>query len=230
MALYKTVARKLTNYDSQTSFGTKLRARRILPLIRMIESVHAAKGSVRIVDIGGTDSYWNVMPEGLFDRFDVNVTVVNLPSIKVPDNSERFTFIQGDGCDLSKFRSKSFDIAHSNSVIEHVGDWANMIAFSRELQRVSEKYFVQTPNYWFPIEPHCMTPFFHWLPKPVRVWLVMSFQLGHWRKAVSIDDAVRITESARLINKKMLAALFSGCVIYTERFWLLPKSYMAIKN
>lgn len=115
-------------------------------------------------------------------------------------------------------------------MVEHVGDWKRMVQFADELSRVSQKYFVQTPNYWFPIEPHCMTPFFHWLPKPIRIWFVSCFHLGHWGMATSIDAAVRTVESARLLNKKMFQELFNDAQILTERFYGLPKSFIALKK
>jgi hypothetical protein len=160
----------------------------------------------------------------------VNITLVNLPGTTKPDDHGPFTFREADACALTCFADKSFHIAHSNSVIEHVGDWQRMTQFAKEASRIPTKYFVQTPNYWFPIEPHCMTPFFHWLPKPMRVWLVAHFRLGHWRKAASTDEAVRIVESARLLNKTMLQELFRDGDIVTERFLGLPKSHIAIRR
>lgn len=174
--------------------------------------------------------YWGIISNKYLSDHNVKITVVNLPGRSMPEDHGPFRFIEADACDLTRFKDKLFDIAHSNSVIEHVGDWGRMVAFAEELRRVSKCYFCQTPNYWFPIEPHCMTPFFHWLPKPIRLWLVSHFQLGHWRKAASIDDSVRIVESARLLNKKMLQALFADGYIVTERLLFLPKSFVAIRN
>jgi hypothetical protein len=74
-----------------------------------------------------------------------------------------------------------------------------------------------------------MTPFFHWLPKPMRVWLVSRFHLGHWKKAESVDQAVRAVESARLLTRPMLQELFKDGRIVTERFCLLPKSLIALR-
>ena len=104
-----------------------------------------------------------------------------------------------------------------------------MLQFAHEVDRIAESYFVQTPNYRFPIEPHFMAPFFHWLPKPMRVWLVMKFQLGLWRKADNISAAVNMVESARLLNRGMLRDLFKDANIETERLMGLPKSYIAIR-
>lgn len=230
MNITNKLAKSLSNYNSTGSIGSRLRAKRSAPLLEMIRSVFATNGCVKIIDIGGTAQYWNIVPKEYFDTYKIEITLVNIPGTPTPENHGSFTFVTGDGCNLAEFESNSFHIAHSNSVVEHVGDWDRMVAFSKEVKRVANKYFVQTPNFWFPIEPHCMTPFFHWLPKPCRVWLVTHFQLGHWLKAVSVDDAVRIVDSARLLNHVMFTALFMEANIKTEWFFGIPKSFMAIKN
>lgn len=230
MSLTSKLAKRLSNYDCQESVGSKLRAKRIAPLLKMIEQVSREHGSVNIIDVGGTEQYWIIVPRQYLDAHNVSITIVNLPGTTMPRDHGPFKFIGADACNLADFDDRSFHIAQSNSVVEHVGDWDRMVQFAKELSRVAGKYFVQTPNYWFPIEPHCMTPFFHWLPKPVRIWLVSNFKLGHWRKAASIDEAVRIVESARLLNKKMLQELFKDARIVTERLFWLPKSIIAIRN
>ena len=230
MSITGTFAKWFSNYDSQKSVGSRLRARRIAPLLEMMEAVFNENGSVSIIDIGGTEQYWGIVPRQYIDKYKVNITIVNIPGTAMPKDHGPFMFIEADGCDLSGFHDESFHIAHSNSVVEHVGDWGRMVQFSKEVSRVSKKYFVQTPNFWFPLEPHCMTPFFHWLPKPTRVWLVSHFQLGHWGKATSIDEAVRTVESARLLNKKMLQGLFMDANVVTEKLFLMPKSHIAIRK
>ena len=230
MFITRLCAKRLSNYDSQKSIGSKLRARRIVPLKEMIEESFHENGSVSIIDVGGTESYWGILPRQYIDEYKVTITIANLPGITMQTDHGPFRFIEADGCDLSEFRDFSFNIAHSNSVLEHVGDWGCMVKFANEISRVSEKYFVQTPNYWFPIEPHFMTPFFHWLPKPTRLWLVSHFKLGSWKSATSIDEAVRMVESARLLNKKMLQGLFPNANIFVEKLFFLPKSFIAIKH
>lgn len=63
MSLTRALARSLTNYDNPKSFGSRLRARRIAPLMEMIESVFREHGHVDIIDIGGTERYWNILPQ-----------------------------------------------------------------------------------------------------------------------------------------------------------------------
>jgi SAM-dependent methyltransferase len=59
-------------------------------------------------------------------------------------------------------RDQSFDLAMSNSVIEHVPDQAK---FAAEMMRVGKRLYCQTPSEWFPVEPHYLGLFVHWLPK-----------------------------------------------------------------
>jgi hypothetical protein len=230
MSLTRALARALSGHGDQGSLRARLRRRRIAPLMAMVAGIHAQKGSVQILDVGGTATYWGILPEGFLDRHDVYVTVVNVPGSALPADAGRFRYRVADGCDLHMFAENSFDIAHANSVIEHVGDWPRMQAFAGEISRVAPCYLVQTPNYWFPLEPHCMTPFFHWLPKPLRVWMVMRHALGHWQRAHSVDAAVRTVDSARLLDRRQFAALFPGARILTERFLGLPKSLVAVRD
>lgn len=223
------LSRSIANYEDPRSVGSRLRARRARPLLSLVRDVFEVKGAVRILDVGGLRRYWNIMPDGFLREHRVEVTLVN-PLRDARQHGQGFRFVQGDGCNLSMFDDGSFDIAHSNSVLEHVGDWNRMLRFATEVRRVAPKYFVQTPNFWFPVEPHCMAPFFHWLPRPTRIWLMMRFALGPWPRATSLDTAVRTEAEARLLNRKMMACLFPDAEILTEWFVLMPKSLVAIRK
>ena len=230
MSITSVLAKRVSNYDDQNSVGSKLRAKRIAPLLEMIKEVFDAHGEVSIIDIGGSEQYWGIVPLKYLTDHKVQITVVNLRGSRLPPAHGPFTFVESDGCDLASFKDKSFHIAHSNSVLEHVGDWSRQVQFANELQRVSQSYFVQTPNYWFPIEPHFMTPFFHWLPAPFRMWLVTHFKLGQFEMAKSVGDAVLLTEHARLVTNDMFSYLFKDARIVTERYFGLPKSFIAVKK
>ena len=211
-------------------FGPLMRRRRLGPLIGLIEECRRKKGSVSIIDIGGTSIFWQVIPESLLDRCKVTVLIVNLPGVERPRKVSCFTYEDSDGCDLSKYKDRQFDIAFSNSVIEHVGDWGRMKQFAGEARRVASSYFVQTPNFWFPIEPHCVTPLFHWLPFATRVWLLLHFDLGYWRGRRSVDAAVATAESAKLLNLRMIKELFPEALIVKERLLGLSKSLIALRS
>jgi hypothetical protein len=195
----------------------------------MIGEVFREKGEVNVIDVGGTRTYWNIIPVDLLKAQNVKITIVNLPDTETTFDDPLFSFVAGDGRNLSNFDANAFDIAHSNSVLEHVGNWDDMQRFAGEIARVGRKYFVQTPSFWFPIEPHCMTPFFHWLPVSIRIQLVLRFELGQWTKATNLFEAKQIVESAQLLTVKKMRAIFSDAIIHTE--WLLfPKSHIAIRK
>lgn len=228
MASITDLARTATDYSDGRSIGSRFRARRIAPLLSAIDVVYRERGRVEIIDIGGTEAYWGIVPTDFLDARKVGITIVNLPEVALPIDHGPFMFVHGDGCALERYQDKAFDIAHSNSVLEHVGTWGNMTRFAHEVRRVARAYFVQTPNFWFPIEPHCMLPFFHWLPFPVRVRLLNSLPIGLWGRAESVDAAVRLAESVQLINKTMFASLFPEAEIRRERLLMLTKSFVAM--
>ena len=66
----------------------------------------------------------------------------------------------GDACDPKLFEGRRFDFVHSNSVIEHVGDDEQIRRFARNTRRLGDRYYMQTPDYWFPYEPHFRFPGF----------------------------------------------------------------------
>jgi hypothetical protein len=60
------------------------------------------------------------------------------------------------------FADKSFAIATSNAVLEHVGSAANQAFFVAELMRVARKVFVTVPHRYFPVEHHTAIPLAHY--------------------------------------------------------------------
>jgi hypothetical protein len=222
--------RRLLDIQSPSSIRSRIRRKRIRPLLEMIAAVHAENNTVNIVDLGGTKSYWKILPTPILEGCNVNITIVNLTHGIASQPEPHFKFLYADACNLDNITDSVFDIVHSNSVIEHVGSWERMEAFAQQVRRLAPRYFIQTPNFWFPIEPHCMTPVFHWLPLPLRVSIIMQRRLGHWPKAPSEREAVRIVQSARLLDRRLFRALFPDGSIRTERFMFLPKSFIAIRE
>lgn len=218
-----------TDYSNAKSIGSRLRAKRIAPLLSIIDAVFEKKGRVEILDVGGRKAYWGILPEQFIEQRNIHITLLNLPAEMNGEDSERFKYLEGDACDSPNLSDNSFDIVHCNSGIEHVGDWSRMVLFANEIKRLAKIYYVQTPYFWFPIEPHCMTPFFHWLPKSLRVSLIMRSRLGHWAKEDTVSGAVSAVESARLLDIKMFKALFQDADISLEKILMVPKSMIAIK-
>jgi SAM-dependent methyltransferase len=76
-------------------------------------------------------------------------------------------FVRADATVGLPFADGQFDLVYCSSVIEHVAR-ARREAFAAELRRVGRGWFVQTPAFSFPIEPHALLPFAHWLPVGAR--------------------------------------------------------------
>lgn len=225
------VSKKIVNYNSENSLAFKFRKKRGEKLKELIIESYNQHGNVNIIDVGGTKTYWNIIPYNFLKNHNVNITIVNLPDdAGNPQNDDIFSFEEGDGCNLSNFNDKSFQLAHSNSVIEHVGDWNKIVSFAQEIKRVAEKYYMQTPNYWFPIEPHFVTPIYHWLPKSLKIKLLQNFNIGKTRKVENYTQAKRKVESYNLLSRKKLERLFPDDLILKEKFFFFVKSFTVIKK
>ena len=212
------------------SLGQRFRQRRSGPLRDMIMRVHKQKGAVSILDVGGLEAYWNIFPVEFLQEHRVKIVLLNLePDILPVTQPEIFSTSVGDGCALT-FSDGSFDICHSNSVIEHVGNWRRKTAFAHEVSRVAPRYFVQTPNFWFPWEPHFEMPFFHWLPAPVQLWLAFHKSLGWTKRVTTIDAGMEVVEYASLLTYPMMARLFPDSRIIREKFGGVTKSFIAIRE
>lgn len=176
-----------------------------------------------VLDVGGTVTWWESdFPKG------IQVAVVNV------DDDHRevveqagFRFFKADGRALP-FGDGEFDLVFSNSVIEHVGSFEDQKRFAAEAVRCGKRLYLQTPNKWFPIEPHMMTLFIQWLPFGVARRLVRYFSLwGLVAKPTQkqIDEMLLTT---RLLSRKQLRQIFPTARVTEERFLGLAKSFIVI--
>ena len=101
---------------------------------------------------------------------------------------------------------------------------------AREVRRLAPRYFVQTPNYWFPVEPHFRFPLFHWLPAPIRLALVRRRACGYFPRAETLDDGMRFLEDSMLLDHAQMAHLFADARIEREKVLGLTKSLIAVKG
>jgi hypothetical protein len=205
---------------------TSYRARRLQDFVMLVDQVLTTKPECRVLDVGGNASYWRDL-EPVWRGRNLHVTLVN--QVQEPDPGPPFEAVQGDARDLGRWDKDAFDVVHSNSVLEHVGRWRDIKATVAEIRRLAPRYFVQTPYYWFPLEPHFRVPFFNWLPEPWRLSIVMARGCGAFPRAQTVDDAVRFIEDSNLLDMKRFRVLFPDAEIRRERVWGLTKSLIAIR-
>ena len=220
----------LVDYTRPDSLGFYLRKRRRGLIASLIDCVYRRSGHVTILDLGGRKVYWDIFEDGYLSSRNVKITLLN-SEISSADETEskRFVEVSGDACDV-KFGDNSFDIVHSNSTIEHVGNWEKVERFAKEARRLAPLYYVQTPYYWFPVEPHILLPFFHWLPDALKAKLLLHTDLAAYGRSRDMGHAMRRIEGARLLDRSQMAYLFPEAIIRFEWFWIFPKSLLAIRN
>ena len=203
----------------------RYRKKRFERCLALIERCFKRQGKVSIVDLGGTRAYWDILPLEVLKEQNISITIVNNEVDSGPHDNAHFSYITADACNMSGFGDNSFDIVHSNSVIEHVGNWEQMEDFAREVRRLAPEYFVQTPNYWFPVEPHYMLPCYHWLPVALQIRI-----LGWKYPSHSFRESVLAQERIKLLSRRAFAVLFPDGKIYRERVLMFTKSFIAIRS
>jgi len=182
-------------------------------------------GPLRILDIGGTQQYWLNM--GMVLTPQTEIVLLNLYINEVTEPG--FSSIVGDASNLSGINDQSFDIVFSNSVIEHLYTKAQQEKMAKEVARVGKSYFIQTPNRYFPIEPHWLFPLFQFLPFSVQVFLTQHFTLGNIKKTKSKEAAINLVKEVRLLTIKEFQFFFKDANIYKEKILGFTKSFTAYK-
>ncbi len=207
--------------------SNSFRRRRFGMFLDQLERIAAEKPGqpIRVLDVGGVKGYWEGVAD-LWGHLPLAITIVNIGAEPSQDGIYRIE--GGDACALP-YSDNAFDIVHSNSVIEHVGDWKHMAAMAREIARIAPRYFVQTPNFWFPVEPHYRTLFFHWWPETVRVRMLMRRKRGFRERKATVHAAMEDVQSVVLLSATQLQALFPDATIRREKLAGLTKSIIAVR-
>jgi len=174
----------------------------------------------RVLDVGGTPDFWRLLAA------PPRVTLLNMPRASEALGTGS-SWVAGDGRSLP-FRDGAFEVVFSNSVIEHVGDRESQARFAGEIMRVGRRFWVQTPNRWFPLEQHLLLPLAHWLPHGWQRGLAPRLSLVRFALGLSPDRLAfylrHYLEEIRLLDAAGLRALFPGARLLRERFCGWTKS------
>jgi SAM-dependent methyltransferase len=123
-------------------------------------------------------------------------------------------FVQADAAEGLPFADGEFELVYCSSVIEHVPP-DRRETFAKEIRRVGRGWFVQTPAWSFPIEPHALLPFAHWLPPRLRRPYWKLGATGEW-------------EEISLLRRIQMEALFGPA--QAERVGPLTKSWVCVNR
>jgi hypothetical protein len=104
-----------------------------------------------------------------------------------------------------------------------------MEAFAGEVRRLAPRYFVQTPYFWFPIEPHFSALFFHWRSEQDRARALLKRRYGFFERQPDIGCAMRAVQDARLLDKAQFQYLLPDARHIDERVGGITKSLIAIR-
>jgi hypothetical protein len=177
-----------------------------------------------ILDVGGTAFNWQLVEA----RSRITLLNLELPEgfDELPPN---YGLVVGSALDL-EFEDGAFDVGFSNSVIEHLGTRERQEAFAREIRRVGRGVWVQTPARGFPVEPHLLTPFVHYLPRSWQRRLLRNFTVWGWITRPSPEAVEGFLRELRPLGYREMRELFPDCEVRRERFLGLTKAYVAVRR
>lgn len=223
MQLSLPIVGRLANANNPNSFANKLRARRFRQFEEWIAPVPRP---MRMLDVGGTNTFWKL--RGWAGRADIEIITLN-PAAE-EQRYENIRPLAGDATNLDQFGDRSFDVVFSNSVIEHLFTFERQRLMAAEVQRVGKCFWIQSPNYWFPLEPHFQVPGWQWLPVDVRVSMIRRWKCGSHGPCADAAAAREVVEEVRLLTKRELKELFPTATLLPERFCGLVKSWNVVQR
>jgi SAM-dependent methyltransferase len=227
-----TIVGRLTDYRDPGSLSSHFRSRRdtrfLRPLIAELEQTLGRP--VRILDVGGRVETW--INNAVADSAAVErVLVTNHDEKLLPPGHPKIDSQTGVDARAMEFADAHFDLAFSNSVIEHVPGRDGKRQMVEECLRVARCLYIQTPNRWFPIDPHHPFPGFQFLPLRAKVFLLQRLPIDRIGRIRTRGGAEWSARQVELLSARQLRELFPAGArvrIARERFLLLSKSLIAI--
>lgn len=218
MKRFQRATDKLVDTSNPTSVSSTMRARRWTRFLEAFPDV----ASMRVLDLGGEAQFWrhrDVHPE--------HVVMVNLFEQEIEE--PWMSAVAGDGCDLPAGLPE-VDLVFSNSVIEHVGGHWRRERFAEQVRSTASRYWVQTPNRYFPIEPHFVFPLFQHLPRRVQAELAVLWPMGNAGWFKDRGRAMETVLEFDLLSRSEMSYYFEDAEIIPEKLAGFTKSWIAVKR
>jgi ubiquinone/menaquinone biosynthesis C-methylase UbiE len=181
--------------------------------------------TIKVLDVGGEIGNTSLLFDLLPNK--KNISVINISEEDIRAISKAYPEVDarvGDACKLP-WPDNYFDIVYSNAVIEHVGDFEKQKKMASEVMRVGKKWFVTTPNRWYPFEFHMRLPFVTWLPFHGYLKAGSLICFNHVKRRYVFFQKI---EHLRLMTANELRMCFPDSRIIEQRVTFLPETLIAI--
>ncbi|MDQ3682078.1 MAG: class I SAM-dependent methyltransferase [Bacteroidota bacterium] len=217
-----------------TYYSLKARKKRA----KIFTSFFSLNENTKILDLGGGDG--SLLATTLDVKPAICIADIDKDLLKVAKNTYGFDVMELDESGKIPCVKNEFDIIFCNSVIEHVTidkkdiydiksdknfrtvAFERQRIFANEIRAKCDKYYVQTPYKYFPIESHSWLPgIFVLMPRRTQIKIIIFFN-KFWPKKTWPDF--------NLLTEKEMKELFPEARIVREKSFLFTKSLIAIAN
>ena len=199
------------------SLAPLARRRRRQVVDRFLAWMSPIPDAATLLDVGGPGLATVLLAPYFQTVVAVNLNSGALSPSHIADPAESFVKIIGDGSVLP-LRDRGVDLVLCDNVIEHVSEGARE-GFVSELRRVAKRgFFITTPNYWFPFEPHYHMPLFQFLPPRCREPLLRRASFGF------VSDP---SEFIGLLSRRDLQRLLPEATVSGIGFTPFPETLVA---
>jgi hypothetical protein len=224
------LSKRLTDPDRR-SVAAATRSRRSQMLLERFPQL----GAMAVVDLGGEVHTWTNLP--VRPR---QVTLLNLhwkadqaqQRIRDQGLGDWMAAVEGDACvPPDELTDQRFDLVFSNSVIEHVGGHDRRRRFAYWAQALGEHHWIQTPNRFFPIEPHWLAPGLQFAPPRVQAAVMRRWPIGSFtnRAGAPWHESVQEAMGIELLSPGALRSYFPRSELVRERVGGLTKSLIVVR-
>jgi SAM-dependent methyltransferase len=168
----------------------------------------------RILDVGCGKGGRSI---AAFNRENEIVGVDLFPENELEVEQTNFRYVQGDATDLHSISDKSFDVAISVGMLEHVRPREQLLAAIRETQRIARRYCFVVPHKYAFVEPHFFLPFFPVWPSWLKSFLIKRFRLGTQERQPSGE-----WQRINWLTRREWKELFDDPNVLIESHWYGP--------
>jgi hypothetical protein len=201
--------------------------------MRLFHDTMRPTESLRVLDVGAEVAATEGASPGFIDEYPwkARLSALNLLAQHVQLIRDRYPDVDtrvGDARCLP-WPDKHFDIVFSNAVIEHVGSFADQQKMAAEIIRVGKRWFVTTPNRWYPFEFHVRLPLVTWLPRHGYQWVGGFLSYNHvcGRYQFKVRHWERYT-GTRLLTAGELRRCFPESRVIKHRVTFMPETLVVI--